>query len=297
MTTPTKTWAVTGPTSGIGHATALALAPHGHVVLVGRNAAKLDAVRTEIEAAGGRASTVIADMADLPSIHRAAQELGEMPLDGILFNAGVRLPDDVRTADGHNATVMTNFIGPFAFTEALRGHLADGTNLVYTVSAVEDAARRPAAMAGFRGGRYLSADDALAGRWAPGGSTKPGFDAYATGKQALLASVLAFAREDGVLRYNAVEPGIIPGTGLEGELAAPARAIITHVVPRVVGRVPYLSTTDRAAKVMVQVLTSEPGTGGYFDEHGEQMYPSAQVQEPGFGDTVVRQTRSLLARL
>lgn len=35
----TRAWIVTGPTSGIGRRTALALAEHGTVVLVGRDAA------------------------------------------------------------------------------------------------------------------------------------------------------------------------------------------------------------------------------------------------------------------
>lgn len=274
----------------------MALHPHGRVVLVGRNADKLDRVRREIEQAGGEALTVVADMSDLASVRAAADELAALDLDGILLNAGVRLADDVRTPKGHNVAVMTNVVGPFALTEALAPRLKDGANLVYTVSAVEDAARRPAALAGFRGGRYLSARDMLAGRWAPGGSTNAGFDAYATSRQALLASVLELAREDSRHRYNAVEPGIIGGTGLEAGAPPVARFLGAQVMPSLTGRVPYLSTTERAADVFVQVLTREPGIGGYFDEHGEPMLPSARVQEPTFGQTVVRQLREVLAQ-
>ncbi len=39
-----KAWIITGPTSGIGRRTALQLAEHGTVVLVGRDPAKLAAV-------------------------------------------------------------------------------------------------------------------------------------------------------------------------------------------------------------------------------------------------------------
>lgn len=47
---------VTGAGSGIGRAIALALAEHGHAVsLAGRRAGPLEAVRTEIEVAGGKA--------------------------------------------------------------------------------------------------------------------------------------------------------------------------------------------------------------------------------------------------
>lgn len=228
MVTAQRTWAITGPTSGIGHATALALVPHGRIVLVGRSPERLERVQAEIVDAGGQAQCVVADMADVASVRGAADELAGLGLDGILMNAGVRLDDGHTTAAGLNATMATNFLGPFALTEALAPRLADGAHLVYTVSAAENPARVPALMAGFRGGRWLSAEDALHGRWAPGGSRRPGFDAYATSKQALLASVLEFARETPRLRFDAVEPGIIPSTGLEG-MAPPVQIGRAHV--------------------------------------------------------------------
>ena len=77
----------------------------------------------------------------------------------------------------------TNHLGPFALTEALMPHLPDGANVVFIASAVEDPERKPAVAAGFRGGRFISAEASARGEWAPGGSSKPGYDAYATSKQ------------------------------------------------------------------------------------------------------------------
>ena len=51
-------YVITGPTSGIGRMTALELAAHGTVVLVGRSRAKLDEVAAEIQARGGHAVSV-----------------------------------------------------------------------------------------------------------------------------------------------------------------------------------------------------------------------------------------------
>ena len=50
-TVPTNrnAYIITGPTSGIGRATALELAKHGTVVLVGRDLGRLDEVRKVIE--------------------------------------------------------------------------------------------------------------------------------------------------------------------------------------------------------------------------------------------------------
>src|SRR4051812_39861813 len=50
-----KAYVITGPTSGFGYRTALEVAEHGTVVLVGRDRGRLDEVRETIERAGGHA--------------------------------------------------------------------------------------------------------------------------------------------------------------------------------------------------------------------------------------------------
>ena len=79
---------------------------------------------------------------------------------------------------------------------------------------MEDPERKLAKALGFPGGRYISAEASARGEWKPGGATQPGFDAYATSKQANLATAMAFARETPRLRFNALEPGFTPNTGL-----------------------------------------------------------------------------------
>ena len=51
----TKAYVITGPTSGIGYATALELAKHSTVILVGRNRDKLNQVQKTIEEKGQKA--------------------------------------------------------------------------------------------------------------------------------------------------------------------------------------------------------------------------------------------------
>ncbi len=184
-----KAYIVTGPTSGIGRRTALELAKLGTVILVGRDRGKLDELRRIIEKKGQAARSVVCDLSDLASVRRAAAEIIALalPIAGLVNNAGIMQLRATKNALGWDMTFATNHLGPFALTEALVPHLADGTNVVFVVSAVEDPERRPAMAAGFRGARYISAEASARGEWKPGGSTGPGMDAYATSKQCNLS--------------------------------------------------------------------------------------------------------------
>src|ERR1700684_1068180 len=82
---------VTGPTSGIGRRTALELAAHGTVVLVGRDPGRLGQVQQEIERAGGQAVPVVCDLSDIAAVRRVAAEIAGLglPLAGLVNNAGL----------------------------------------------------------------------------------------------------------------------------------------------------------------------------------------------------------------
>lgn len=60
-----------------------------------------------------------------------------------------------KNAQGWDTTFATDYLGPFVLTEALVPHLPDSANVVFVCSGVEDPRRRPAVVAGFRGGRYI----------------------------------------------------------------------------------------------------------------------------------------------
>ena len=192
-----KAYIITGPTSGIARLTALELAEHGAVVLVGRDRQKLDEVQKTIEQKGRHAVSVVCDLADIASARRAAAEIIalHLPIAGLINNAGVFPMRATKNALGWDMAFATNHLGPFALTEALAPHLPDGANVVFVCSAAEDPERRLAKAAGFRGGRYISAEASARGEWKPGGSKTPGADAYATSKQCNLATAMAFARE------------------------------------------------------------------------------------------------------
>jgi NAD(P)-dependent dehydrogenase (short-subunit alcohol dehydrogenase family) len=172
IATDRKAYIITGPTSGIGRCTAFELAKHGTVVLVGRDRGKLAEVQKIIEQKGQHAVSVVCDLSDLASVRRAASEIIalHLPIAGLLNNAGIGQMRATRNALGWDMTFATNHLGPFVLTEALVPHLPDGANVVFVCSGVEDPERKPATDAGFRGGRYISAEASARGEWKPGGS-------------------------------------------------------------------------------------------------------------------------------
>ena len=292
-----KAYVLTGPTSGAGRATALEMAACGTLVLVGRNPAKLAEIKKVVERRGGQAVPVVCDFSNLASVRRAAAEIIALNLSivGLLNNAGIQNPSVLKTADGWDNTFVTNHLGPFLLTEIVLPHLEDGANVLFVGSATEDPERKPAVRAGFRGGRYVSAEASLHGEWKPGGSSNPGMDAYATSKQCNIVTAMALARENPRLRINAIEPGIMLATGLHDHMSTSRKILASVLVPMLVPFVRVLSTTKRAARVFTRILTDASGlTGVYYDEGGHPMQGSTFVHDRTFQERVVAETRKLL---
>ena len=120
---------VTGATSGIGRAIALQLAREEAEVLVhGRDAARGAETVAEITAAGGRASFVAADLADLADVQWLASEVGEV--DILINNAGISVfaptaEFDVSAFDkmfASNVRAPFLLVAAFAPGMAARGH-------------------------------------------------------------------------------------------------------------------------------------------------------------------------------
>ena len=293
-----KAYIITGPTSGIGFATALELAKHGKVILVGRDTQKLRNVQKEIEREGGEGVSIVCDLSDMESVRRAAANIIDLhlPLAGLVNNAGLHQTQATKSVQGWDVTFATDHLGPFVLTEVLIPHLPDGANVVFVASGVEDPDRKPAKMAGFRGGRYISAEASARGEWETGGSKAAGSDAYATSKQCTLATALELARETPRLHFNAVEPGFNPATELGREANGFVRFLLKRVLPLLVPVMKYWSTPAQAARVFTNAVLNPSGkTGVYYDDEGHPMLPSARILDPHFTVRVVAETRALLA--
>jgi NAD(P)-dependent dehydrogenase (short-subunit alcohol dehydrogenase family) len=117
-----RTAVVTGANSGLGIATAQALADAGaHVVLAVRD---LDRGRAAASTVSGSTDVRRLDLADLSSVRQFA-ESWKGDLDLLINNAGVMMLPESKTADGFEMQFGTNHLGHFALTNLLLPHVTD----------------------------------------------------------------------------------------------------------------------------------------------------------------------------
>lgn len=204
-----RTVVLTGPTSGLGRAAAGSLARMGaHLVLVGRDAGRLERTREEVRATiqDAAITTVVADMASLASVRAAADEIlaREPRIDVIVDNAGTMLESREVTDEGFERTFATMVLGPFVLVSRLLPRLAESDD--------------PRIVAVTSGGMYTQAlplDDLMFERGSYTGAL-----AYARAKRAQVALVREWARRlhPRGIAVNAMHPGWADTPGLAASL-------------------------------------------------------------------------------
>jgi len=134
---------ITGASSGIGQAVALALASAGAVpILVARNVERLEQTRNEIEAAGGQAHVFAADLADRESIESlVARVLAVHPVDVLVNNAGRSIRRSATASEDrfhdYERTMALNYFGAARLTMLLLGHMRErGGGHIVNVSTI-----------------------------------------------------------------------------------------------------------------------------------------------------------------
>lgn len=132
---------VTGASSGIGEATARALAARGAaVVLAARDENKLRALEGEIRATGGHALRIKTDVSDRGSVEELIEKTitGFGALDMLVNNAGVGLSGrvaELRVEDLRDVFEV-NLIGPLNCIQAALPHLGAGGSIINVSSVV-----------------------------------------------------------------------------------------------------------------------------------------------------------------
>lgn len=230
---------VTGATGGLGRETAEALARLGaRVILVGRDATKLEAVRSTLISSEGedRFPVVVADMSSLASVRSAAAEVlaASSTLDVIVDNAGAIYADRTTTPDGIEASMALLAIGPFALAAGLLPALRRSPD-----------ARVIAVTSGGMYTQPLDLDDLDGTNLAYNG---PRF--YARAKRAQVALTREWARRTAgsTIAWNAMHPGWARTPGLTGSLPGFDRVMgpILRTPAEGVDTIVWLATAPRA---------------------------------------------------
>jgi NAD(P)-dependent dehydrogenase (short-subunit alcohol dehydrogenase family) len=242
-----KTCLVTGATSGIGRAAAVALARLGaEVLLVARDAGRGEAALRQVRAAG-RGRLFLADLAELAQVRRlAAEVLGAVPrLDVLLNGAGGIWMRRAVTADGLETTFQVNHLAPFLLTGLLLARLREsGPARVVTVAS--------AAHAGVPGVDFEDLQ---------GERGYAGFKAYSQSKLCNILFARELARRLGGARVasNSLHPGVVAtgfGRNAGGWLALGVRLAA-----------PFMRSPERGADTAVWLASSpevEGVSGRYF---------------------------------
>jgi len=132
---------VTGASSGIGEATALALAGRGAaVMLTARAEEKLRFLEREISAAGGQALAVRTDVTDRNSVEAMVERTIEAfgSLDVLVNNAGLGLSGRVAElrAEDLRHVLEVNLVGPLVCIQAALPHMRHGGRIINVSSVV-----------------------------------------------------------------------------------------------------------------------------------------------------------------
>lgn len=241
---------VTGSTSGIGRAAALALGRLGADVIVhGRDSQAGAAVVEELSRTGADATFVQADFADFDAVKDLAIAVREETdgLDLLVNNAGGLFRDGRLTDAGVGYTFHVNHLSPYLLTADLLDHLREDARIVTTAS-------------GAHKGASLDLERVQ------GADRYTGFKAYSHSKLANVLFTTELARRlDATGRKiiaNNIHPGAIPGSGFSRFLPGPLPGLFQRLeaVPGVT------SVADGAAEILFVAVSPRTAevSGRYF---------------------------------
>jgi NAD(P)-dependent dehydrogenase (short-subunit alcohol dehydrogenase family) len=270
---------ITGGSSGIGRATAGALAQLGaRVVIAARDLERSGAVANEItQATGHKVHAMSLDLTSIESIRAfSAGFLEEHPALHVLFNnAGTISKKRRETADGFEVTFALHHLGPFLLTKLLLPRMIESApgRIINVSSRVHRLARNG-----------LDFDDL---QLTKGYSGKT---AYAHSKLALELFTRELARRVAAeeITVNSVHPGAVL-TDFRADAGALIRFVYFLMRPK-------LLTPEQSAESLVYLAT-EPSLGtttGQYFSRSKLSEPSAQAQDTGAAKRLWQVTEELL---
>lgn len=263
--------ALTGATSGIGRATALAVADRtDHLILQGiESEQRIDELLAELSArqpGGARVTYLPADFAERTEVARLVSAIRAQTdrIDGLINNAA--RPGPARrtlTSTGDEVTFQTNYLAPVALTDGVADLVAQAPQgrIINVASATHRSATLDLADLAFARHAY-----------SPAG-------AYAQAKLALVTwtNWLAAHRPASSIDVVSLHPGVISTS-------------LLHEMFTVAGDPP-----EHAAANILHVLERNGDNGTYYDER-RPASPNPQASDPAGQDRLHDLTERILGR-
>lgn len=290
-----STIVMTGATSGFGLVASGRLAAEPHRLIVGTRSP-------------GMADAEAVDLADLASVRRFAASVRARlhggPIDALVLNAGLVLPDDThRTVDGFETTFAVNHLAHALLLRELGSSLAEGGTVVMTTSGTHD----PSTGASLRTPRHADAALLAHPDRDPGRDPKPAKaaeHAYTASKLCVVLTARRFAR-DFAGTVIAYDPGQVFGTQLAVSLPARMRlawSVMGHPAVSWLPRrfSPTLNTIDDAGNALADLALAveRPPPGEHYAalRRGrlEWIPPSELAQDPAVEEALWQETGLLL---
>jgi len=271
-----KTIVITGASDGIGAAAARQLHADGHnVVIVGRSAAKTEAVARELGA-----DHFLADFSRLDDVRQLAANLDAAysRIDVLANNAGGIFGDRMKTVDGFELTFQVNHLAPFLLTQLLVEKLAASKATVIQTSSV-----------GARMFGQLVIDDLDHDQ-----DFTPQL-AYGTAKleNILFTSELHARYQDRGISTAAFHPGMVATS-----FASDSDSFMKRIYSSRIGRA-FMTSPAKAADQLVWLAATTPGldwkSGVYYEKRKPARRLHKQAKDPGLAQQLWNRSEQLLA--
>lgn len=272
---------VTGGTNGLGYQAALKIAKdHPEYLVVVASRSDKDGAAASINKTLHQKNTTFIplDLSDTNSVRSFAQawisDSSKPQIQALVFNAGLQFPTElVLTPERLEKTFAIAHVGHALLFHLLCPHLPDGAHVVLTSSGTHD----PAQKSGLPDAEYNSAEDLA---HPPASQVDiPGRKRYSTAKLCnvlwtyALAHHLTEAAPGRRITVNAMDPGLMPGTGLAREANVIERFLWNWVLPHMIGILrllltPNTHTTQESGAALARLATAadvEGVTGKYWE--------------------------------
>lgn len=257
---------ITGPTGGLGRATALALASRRagerpDLLLVGRAGQRLTDVARDAQRTGATVHSIDCDLAQLSDVRNAGRLIRDLladgtvrPLRALIANAGISVSDTHSvSADGYESTFAVNYLAHAQLIGDLVDQLVAPARIVLIGSNTyhQNIFRRILKVppAHWRDPMELARPTPMG---EPATFASAGI-AYSNSKLALLYFAHELQRRvPAGVNVVVFEPGFMPGTGLSRD-----RGPGLQRVGRLVQRVPGVSSPIRSGPALASVVLDD----------------------------------------